>query len=101
MNRQNIKMLAFLSVVIIIGAISIIFPKLDVAIAQSDDLLYDDWEDCIATETEEFCRPLGVQTPLGDSGTYAYQHANAYIDADPHSDAHICPANSDAHACPQ
>ena len=63
MNRQNIKMLAFLSVVIIIGAISIIFPKLDVAIAQSDDLLYDDWEDCIATQTEEFCRRSGFRPP--------------------------------------
>ena len=66
MNRQNIKMLAFLSVVIIIGAISIIFPKLDVAIAQSDDLLYDDWEDCIATETEEFCRRSGFR-PLWET----------------------------------
>ena len=56
-------MLAFLSVVIIIGAISIIFPKLDVAIAQSDDLLYDDWEDCIATQTEEFCRRSGFRPP--------------------------------------
>ena len=63
MNRQNIKMLAFLSVVIIIGAISIILPKLDVAIAQSDDLLYDDWEDCMATETEEFCRRSGFRPP--------------------------------------
>ena len=28
-----------------------------------DDLLYDDWEDCIATETEQFCRRLGFRPP--------------------------------------
>ena len=51
--------------------------------ATRDDLLYDDWEDCIATETEQFCRRLGFQTTRGDRYTHAYRHANAY----PHTDA--------------
>ena len=57
------KIFTFLSVVITICAILVMLPGLDSVTAQSDDLLYDDWEDCVATETEAFCRRLGFRPP--------------------------------------
>ena len=60
-NRRLYTALAVL--LIVAGAIVVCSMTANAHANDADDLIYEDWDDCISVETHQFCRDLGFRPP--------------------------------------